>query len=71
MLKEAAVAGFYTHASLPNQQFPRLQLLPVAELLAKTRRLEYPTAAAWGGAQQFKKAPKAKAKGADQPGLDL
>lgn len=70
MLKEAAGLGFYTHASLPNQQFPRLQLLPVAELLAKTRRLEFPSAA-WGGAQQFRKAPKAKAKGADQPGLDL
>lgn len=70
MLKEAAGLGFYTHASLPNQQFPRLQLLPVADLLAKTRRLEFPSAA-WGGAQQFKKAPKAKAKGADQPGLDL
>jgi hypothetical protein len=68
MEAEAASAGFYTH-KMNEQQYPRLQLRTVKELM-EGKGIERPSNV---GAvdETFKKAPKAKAKGHEQTGLDL
>jgi hypothetical protein len=54
MEKEAATAGFYEPEHLPGRQFPRLQMLTIAELLAG-KGLDYPRLAPNA---TFKKAPR-------------
>ena len=68
MRADAASAGFYTH-KLNGLQYPKLQLVTVAELL-DGRTIARPSNIA-AGDETFKKAPKAKAKGGEQPGLGL
>lgn len=58
---EAASAGFYN--SLSGSQFPRLQLLTVAELLAG-KRVDMP---GWHVQRTFKAAPKVKGKSVEEP----
>lgn len=68
MLTEAASVGFYTHKTT-HQQFPRLQLRTVKELM-DGKGIERPSSAA-AVDETFKKAPKAKAKGHEQAELGL
>ena len=68
METEAAGAGFYAH-KLNGQQYPRLQLRTVRELM-DGKGIERPSTVA-ATDDTFKKAPKAKSKGHDQPGLEL
>lgn len=60
MRDNAASAGIYTSPTW-NTSYPRVQLLPIADLLAGKVRLEYPHVTG----VTFKKAPKAEP---DQPG---
>ena len=59
MRADAASAGFYTH-KLNGMQYPKLQLITVAELL-DGRTIFRPSNVA-AGDETFKKAPKAKAE---------
>jgi hypothetical protein len=61
MRAEAAQAGFYRSPKVwgGQQDFPRLQILTVAELLGG-RRIDYPAHTQTN--VTFKKAPKAKGK---------
>ena len=68
MEAEAASAGFYTH-KMNAQQYPRLQLRTVKELM-EGKGIERPSNVA-ALDETFKKAPKAKTKGHEQTGLDL
>lgn len=68
MEAEAASAGFYTH-KMNGQQYPRLQLRTVKELM-EGKGIERPSNVA-AVDETFKKAPKAKAKGHEQTGLAL
>ena len=68
MEAEAASAGFYTH-KMNQQQYPRLQLRTVKELM-EGKGIERPSNVA-AVDETFKKAPKAKAKGGQQTGLGL
>ena len=68
METEAASAGFYEH-KLNRQQFPRLQLRTVKELM-EGKGIERPSTIA-ATDETFKKAPQAKAKGHHQPALEL
>ncbi len=68
MLTEAASAGFYEH-KLNGQQFPRIQIRTVKELM-DGKGIERPSSVA-ATDETFKKAPKAKAKGDDQKTLIL
>ena len=68
MEAEAASAGFYTH-KLNQQQYPRLQLRTVKELM-EGKGIERPSTVA-AVDDTFKKAPKAKGKGAGQDELQL
>ena len=61
MRTEAASGGFYK--SVGGSQFPRIQILTVAELLAG-KRVDMP---AWHEQRTFKAAPKAKGKSTIQP----
>jgi site-specific DNA-methyltransferase (adenine-specific) len=54
MIKEAAAAGFYEPEFFPGQQFPRVQILTIADLLAD-KNLSYPRLAPNA---TFKKAPR-------------
>jgi hypothetical protein len=65
---EAASAGFYEH-KLNGQKYPRVQLRTVKELM-EGKAIERPSSVA-AVDETFKKAPKAKAKGAEQRGLSL
>lgn len=60
MRSEAASASFYTSPGW-NKQYPRLQILTIAELL-EGKRLDYPPSRSVN--VTFKKAPKAKRPGA-------
>jgi site-specific DNA-methyltransferase (adenine-specific) len=68
MEAEAASAGFYTH-KMNEQQYPRLQLRTVKELM-EGKGIERPSNVA-AVDETFKKAPKAKDKGHHQAGLAL
>jgi DNA modification methylase len=68
MEAEAASAGFYTHR-MNEQQYPRLQLRTVKELM-EGKGIERPSNVA-AVDETFKKAPKAKDKGHHQAGLAL
>jgi hypothetical protein len=68
MEAEAASAGFYTH-KMNEQQYPRLQLRTVKELM-EGKGIERPSNVA-AVDETFKKAPKAKNKGHEQTGLGL
>jgi DNA modification methylase len=57
MRSEAAEAGFYVSPTWADRQFPRIQLLTVAELLAG-KRIVYPPSRQVDAT--FKKAPKAR-----------
>ena len=63
-----ARAGFYTH-KMNAQQYPRLQLRTVKELM-EVKGIERPSNAA-AVDETFKKAPKAKRKGHEETGLAL
>ena len=54
MLQEALSAGLYTPASLPNDSYPRVQILTIEQLL-EGARAEYPRYAA---SDTFKRAPR-------------
>ena len=66
METEAASAGFYAH-KLHGQQFPRLQIRTVRELM-DGKGIERPSSVA-ASDETFKKAPKAKTKGGEQDEL--
>jgi len=68
MKAEAASVGFYVHKS-NQQQYPRLQLRTVAELMTG-KSLARPSAAA-AIDETFREAPKAKAKNDEQKQLKL
>jgi hypothetical protein len=68
MEAEAASAGFYEHKT-NRQQYPRLQLRTVKELM-EGKGLERPSTVA-ATDETFKKAPKAKGKVGEQQGLGL
>jgi DNA modification methylase len=68
MEAEAASAGFYTH-KMNEQQYPRLQLRTVKELM-EGKGIERPSNVA-AVDETFKKAPKAKGKGHEQTGLGI
>ena len=68
MVAEAVSAGFYEHKT-NAQQYPRLQLRTVKELM-DGKGIERPSAVA-ALDETFRKAPKAKAKGHEQTGLAL
>ena len=68
MVTEAASAGFYTH-QLNGQQYPKLQLRTVKELM-DGQGIERPSAVA-AVDETFKKAPKAKGKSDTQNELKL
>ena len=68
MLTEAASAGFYEH-KLNKQQFPRLQIRTVKELM-EGKGIERPSSVA-AVDETFKKAPKAQSKGGEQKSLEL
>ena len=68
MIAEAVSPGFYEHKT-NKQQYPRLQLRTVKELM-EGKAIERPASAA-AVDETFKKAPKAKAKGGEQAGLNL
>ena len=65
MKTEAATAGFYESA-LWGQKYPKVQLLTVAELLAR-KKIEMPPIRQVGAT--FKKAPKSKVKAMENPEL--
>ena len=68
MEAEAASAGFYEH-KLTGQQFPRLQLRTVKELM-DGKGIERPSTAS-SLDDTFKKAPKAAEKGHKQESLPI
>ncbi len=68
MKAEAASTGFYVHKT-NQQQYPRLQLRTVKELMAG-KGIQRPASAA-AVDETFKEAPKAKAKKGDQKQLKL
>jgi DNA modification methylase len=68
MEAEAASTGFYTH-KMNQQQYPRLQLRTVKELM-EGKGIERPSNVA-ALDETFKKAPKAKGKAQEQTGLGL
>ena len=68
MEAEAASAGFYAHKT-NQQQYPRLQLRTVKELM-DGKGIERPSNVA-AVDETFKKAPKAKAKGHEQHEMEL
>jgi len=68
MKAEAASTGFYVHKT-NQQQYPRLQLRTVKELMAG-KGIQRPASAA-AVDETFKEAPKAKAKKGDQKHLGL
>ncbi len=65
MLQEALSAGLYTPASLPNDSYPRVQILTIEQLLEGTRA-EYPRYAA---SDTFKRAPRQLREEGIQPVL--
>ena len=65
MLQEAASAGFYTPEHYPDHQYPRLQILTVAELLSGAEA-QYPRVAP---AATFRRAPRRKRSGGQQSNL--
>ncbi len=70
MRKEASSAGFY-ESELQGTKHPRLQIFTIEELL-EGKPLDLPALAAMPYMDAtFKKAPKAKAKGAKNEALDL
>jgi len=68
MEAEAASAGFYAH-KMNGQQYPRLQLRTVKELM-DGKGIERPSNVAAVDVT-FKRAPRAKAKGHEQTGLGI
>lgn len=66
MKAEAAGAGFYT-SSWTGKDYPRLQCLTIADLLAG-KRIDYPS---YSTNVTFKKAPRAKVAGAKQELLPI
>ena len=68
MRSEAAEAGFYVSPTWTDRQFPRIQLLTVAELLAGKRIAYAPSKQVDA---TFKKAPKATTAPAATPELPL
>ncbi len=59
MVIEAASAGFYESGEVVQNQYPRIQLLTIKELL-DGKHVEYPSYAQWRGNITIKKAPKAE-----------
>jgi site-specific DNA-methyltransferase (adenine-specific) len=68
MVAEAVSTGFYEHKTI-TQKYPRLQLRTVKDLM-DGKGIERPSNVA-AVDETFKKAPKAKAKSHEQPGLNL
>ena len=68
MVAEAVSSGFYEHKTI-QQKYPRLQLRTVKELM-EGKPIERPSNVA-AVDETFKRAPKAKARGHEQTGLDL
>ena len=66
MIKAAASAGFYEPESLPGNQYPKLQILTIEQLLGGVQP-EYPRFAA---PQTFRKAPRRKRQQGVQQSLD-
>lgn len=64
MEHEATVSGYY-HSTWWGKDFPRIQILTIAQLL---KGVEPKTPPAWG---MFKQAPKVQGPAAEQPGLGL
>ena len=64
MRSEAAAAGFYVPPVTLNEKYPRIQILTVSELL-QGKRVEYPARSNI----TFRKAPKAKRRSPNNPGL--
>ena len=62
MKEEAAAAGFYVPEQFPEQRFPRLQILTIAELFAG-KKLEYPQ---WAPPETFKKAARRRKGPSDE-----
>ncbi len=67
MRQEAAEAGFFS-STVWMKEYPRLQILTVAELLA-VRQVERPPTLALD--ETYKRAPKAQPKGHEQTGLGI
>ena len=65
MLQEAASAGFYTPEHYPDHQYPRLQILTVADLLSGAEA-QYPRVAP---AATFRRAPRRRRGQGRQAGL--
>ena len=65
MLQEAASVGFYTPEHYPDRQYPRLQILTVADLL-NGAEAQYPRVAP---PATFRRAPRRRRDTADQAGL--
>ena len=65
MLQEAASAGFYTPEHYPDHQYPRLQILTVAELLGGAEA-QYPRVAP---AATFRRAPRRRRRQGAQADL--
>ncbi len=55
MQAEAAGVGFYRSVSFPDRDYPKLQLLTIGGLLARTEQPRYPDLS--GGTATFKQAP--------------
>jgi len=67
MRKEAADAGFFQSETVGKSKHPRLQILTIEQLL-EGKRIDMPPQA---DVRSFKQAPKAKAKGTDEPTMFL
>ena len=65
MLQEAASAGFYTPEHFPGHQYPRLQILTIAELLAGAAA-EYPR---YAPPATFRRGPRRRRAAGQQSGL--
>ena len=65
MLQEALSAGLYTPASLPDDHYPRVQILTIEQLL-EGAQAEYPR---FRASDTFKRAPRQVSEGGYQPFL--
>ena len=66
MRQEAIAAGFYEPESLPDNQFPRVQILTIERLLEGAQP-EYPR---FASAQTFRRAPRRRRREGVQPSLE-
>ena len=66
MRQEAIAAGFYEPESLPGNQFPKVQILTIEELLSGTQP-DYPC---FPAPQRFRRPPRRKRQEGVQQSLD-